>query len=190
MNQDIVMESINSEIPRSELVQLTSMDKTLEPMRKLAELGKEGYHFKEGILYSIRLHTFGQPNKQICLPEEYRLRCLKLAHNNFGHQGRNKMVQLIQPFFNWPTMTKDCLAHIRRYDKCQRIDKTRPRQNSMQIREMPTVPFERVAIDLVGPFPTAVGGFKFMLTCIDMATRWPEAIPHIKDNHNTAYQHF
>ena len=39
------------------------------------------------------------------------------------------------------------------------------------------IPFERVAIDLVGPFPTATGGFKFLLTCIDLATRWPEAIP-------------
>ena len=31
-----------------------------------------------------------------------------------------------------------------------------------------------MAIDLVGPFPTAVGGFKYLLTCIDLATRWPE----------------
>ena len=30
--------------------------------------------------------------------------------------------------------------------------------------------------DLVGPFPTAVGGFKYLLTCIDLAMSWPEAI--------------
>ena len=47
----------------------------------------------------------------------------------------------------------------------------------MQKREVATIPFERVAVDLVGPFPTATGGFIFMLTCIDMATRWTEAIP-------------
>jgi len=29
----------------------------------------------------------------------------------------------------------------------------------------------------VGPFPTATGGFRFLLTVIDLATRWPEAIP-------------
>jgi len=34
-----------------------------------------------------------------------------------------------------------------------------------------------VAVDLVGPFPTATGGYKFLLTVIDLATRWPEAIP-------------
>ena len=32
-------------------------------------------------------------------------------------------------------------------------------------------------MDIVGPFPTAKGGFRFLLTYIDMATRWPEAIP-------------
>ena len=50
----------------------------------------------------------------------------------------------------------------------------------VQKREIVTVPNERVCIDLVGPFPTAKGGFRFLLTYIDMATRWPEAIPHKK----------
>ena len=146
-------------------------------MRRLAGMGKEGYHLESGILFRTQLDNFGQPREQICLPEKYRLRCLKLAHSNFGHQGRNKMVQLIQPFFHWPSMTKDCLAFVRKCDKCQRMDKAAPKHNTMQLREMTTVPFERVAVDLVGPFPTAVGGYRFMLTCIDMATRWPEAIP-------------
>ena len=35
----------------------------------------------------------------------------------------------------------------------------------------------RELIDLVGPFPTAVGGYKYLLTMVDLATRWPEAIP-------------
>ena len=40
-----------------------------------------------------------------------------------------------------------------------------------------TVPSERVAVDIVGPFPVAKGGFRYLLTYLDMATRWPEAIP-------------
>ena len=47
----------------------------------------------------------------------------------------------------------------------------------MQESELTTVLSERVAIDLIGPFPTAKGGFKYLLTYIDLATRWPEAIP-------------
>ena len=47
----------------------------------------------------------------------------------------------------------------------------------MQIRESSSVTFENISIDLVGPFPTAVGGFKYLLMAIDLATRLPEAIP-------------
>ena len=43
---------------------------------------------------------------------------------------------------------------------------------------MVSVPSERVCIDIVGPFPKAKGGgFEYLLTYIDVATRWPEAIP-------------
>ena len=47
----------------------------------------------------------------------------------------------------------------------------------MQEREVLTVLSERVCVDLVGPFPKAKGGFQILLTYIDMATRWPKAIP-------------
>ena len=87
------------------------------------------------------------------------------------------MNDMIKPYFHWPSITRDCLTHVRQFDVCQRMDKTTPRPNKMQLREMVSVPFESVAIDIVGPFPKAVGGFRFLLTCIDNATRWPEAIP-------------
>ena len=50
----------------------------------------------------------------------------------------------------------------------------------MQEREVMTVPFETVAIDLVGPFPTAKGFYRYLLPFIDATTRWPEAIPFRK----------
>jgi len=87
------------------------------------------------------------------------------------------MVNIIKPYFYWPNLTRDCAGHVRSCDVCQRTDKTQFKQCPMQLRELATVPFENVSIDIVGPFPTAVGGFRFLLTCIDNATRWPEAIP-------------
>ena len=60
---------------------------------------------------------------------------------------------------------------------CQMQSKIKPKPNPMKEREILTVPSERVAIDIVGPFPKAKGGFQYLLTCIDIATRWPEAIP-------------
>ena len=44
-------------------------------------------------------------------------------------------------------------------------------------REVVVIPCERVCVDLVGPLPRAKGGYEHMLTCVDVATRWPEAVP-------------
>ncbi len=44
---------------------------------------------------------------------------------------------------------------------------------------MPLVqkPFQRIAMDLVGPLPRSKSGNRFILTICDYATRYPEAIP-------------
>ena len=43
-------------------------------------------------------------------------------------------------------------------------------------REILSVPFEKVCLDIVGPLPNTRGGFRYILTFIDVATRWPEAV--------------
>jgi len=152
--EQLVIEGIKGN--RSVLVEETGKDESLHVARGLAARNQEGYSYKDGVIMRSRLDK---------------------AHTKFGHMGRNKMCQLITPYFYWPNLAKDCKEYIRSCDVCQRNDKTRPPVSPMQTREIVTVPFERVAIDLVGPFPSAKGGFKYMLTCVDLATRWPEAIP-------------
>ncbi|KAK3924442.1 Retrovirus-related Pol polyprotein from transposon 412 [Frankliniella fusca] len=39
------------------------------------------------------------------------------------------------------------------------------------------VPWERVAVDIAGPFPTTSSGQRYLLVAVDYFTRWPEAIP-------------
>ncbi len=40
------------------------------------------------------------------------------------------------------------------------------------------VPFKRVAVDLVGPmFPPSENGYRYILTLVDYATRYPEVVP-------------
>ena len=43
-------------------------------------------------------------------------------------------------------------------------------------REVITIPSERVCIDQVGPLPKSRGGCEYILTCMDVATMWQEAI--------------
>ena len=38
-------------------------------------------------------------------------------------------------------------------------------------------PFERIAIDIVGPLPHSCKGYQYVSVICDYATRYPEAIP-------------
>ena len=174
---DLSIEGIRSDIPRADLALATEKDQSLAAIYNLGLNDKEGYHVVEGLLFRTRLDMFGDPKEQLCMPAEYRAQCLERAHNSFGHQGRNKMTQLLKPYFYWPNLTRDCAQHVRACEQCQKADKSLPKPNTMQERQIVTKPCEDIAIDIVGPFPTAVGGYRFLLTCIDNATRWPEAVP-------------
>jgi len=162
---------------RAELSRDMETDDTLKVARGLANRDAEGYRWEKGLLLRTRLDQQGQAKDQICLPKAFRRRCMSLAHTKFGHLGRNKMIALLTPHFFWPNMSKDCQDFIRQCPECQKHDKARPPPSPMQLRETVTVPFERVAVDIVGPFPTAKCGYRFLITCIDLATRWPEAVP-------------
>ena len=176
-DQELMLRNITSELPRDKLAEATEKDPTLASARSLAKSQSEGYYLQQGLTFRTRLDRLGDAREQLCLRSEYRGKCLRLAHENFGHLGRNKMTDHIRNFFYWPTITIDAMNHIKSCPSCQKMDKTEPKHMTIQEREITTVPFDRVAIDLVGPFPTAREGFKYLLTCIDMATRWPEAVP-------------
>ena len=174
---ELPVQSIREGMPMEGMVTDTSTDPSLTTILKLASLDKDGYHMSNGLIFRTRLDTFGTPREQLCVPQKYRQQCLKAAHSSFGHQGRNRMVALLRPHFYWPCMARDCVAYIRSCEKCQVMDRSLPRPPVMTEREVVTRPFSDVAIDIVGPFPMAKGGFKFMMTCVDTASRWPEAFP-------------
>uniref|UniRef100_A0AAQ4PFW0 Integrase catalytic domain-containing protein n=1 Tax=Gasterosteus aculeatus aculeatus TaxID=481459 RepID=A0AAQ4PFW0_GASAC len=47
------------------------------------------------------------------------------------------------------------------------------------LRPLPLVevPFERIGLDLIGPFHRSARGYRFVLVLVDYATRYPEAVP-------------
>ena len=174
---DLDVQTITANESSIKLSKATKTDDTLATARLLADSQSEGYHWQDGLVFRTRLDRLGDNLEQLCLPSGYRAKCLTMAHEHFGHMGRNKMGAHIRKYFYWPSIMADSLRHIKSCEKCQRTDKTTPRRMTMQEREVVTISSERVAIDLVGPFPMSRGGFRYLLTYLDMATRWPEAIP-------------
>ena len=117
----------------------------------------------------------------LVLPEACRSKVLKTAHECplAGHFGHRKTAMRIKENFFWPSVTSDVRNFCRSCDKCQRLSpKGALKRVPMEPMPIITEPFSRVAIDLVGPLaPPSVNGERYILTLIDYATGFPEALP-------------
>ena len=86
------------------------------------------------------------------------------------------MIKIIRKRFTWPLMSKDVGKYCESCPECQRMNKHGQKRVPMVERVTITEPFEQVALDLVGPMPIAKGGYRFILTSVCMASKWPDAV--------------
>lgn len=123
----------------------------------------------------------GETKRLLVVPQRYREAVFKLGHEAAmsGHLGRQKTVDRIRAYFTWPSMGTEIERGCRSCDICQRTsDRGRVRPAPLQPLPIISEPFSRVAVDIVGPIhPSAKDGSRYILTLVDFATRWPEAVP-------------
>jgi len=162
---DVVLEGMDDELPRKALAEATVKDDSLQLAKQLATDERQGYRFENGVIMRDRLNDRGECVHQVCVPDVYRGKCLSLVHTKFGHQGRNKMISLLKPYFYWPKMARDCVRHIKGCTVCQTFDKANPPRGKMQMREIASTPFERVA-------GSSKGSWKRSLAGVDSRPHW------------------
>ena len=137
------------------------------------------YVVENGILYR-KMKRDQEWTTQIVVPESLREPVLLSAHDAIlaGHCGVKRTLKRVLSSFFWPGVRKAVTNYCRSCDTCQ---KTTPkgRVPCAPLHKMPLIsePFRRVAIDLVSPFTPSSSGNRYVLTIVDTATRFPEAIP-------------
>ena len=141
-----------------------------------------GYFQRDGVMYR-RWVPKGRAEdaavEQIVLPRACRKTVLHLAHTIplGGHLGRKKTVDRIMKRFYWPTLFRDVADFVKSCTECQKAG-GRPVVKAPMI-PLPVIdePFERVAMDIVGPLPRSRAGHRYILVMCDYASRYPEAVP-------------
>ncbi|PNF15527.1 hypothetical protein B7P43_G16595 [Cryptotermes secundus] len=97
-----------------------------------------------------------------------------------GHFGVNKTLNKVRQRFYWLQARTDIEKWCRQCDTCaaSRVPRTRNRGQMHQYNV--GAPFERIAIDIAGPFPRSDQGNRYLLIAMDYFTKWPEvyAIPN------------
>lgn len=143
----------------------------------------QGYFVQDALLMRKWSGCVGEavsePAFQLVVPEAFRTRVLKVAHDQGGHFGVRKTYLAVLKHFFWPRMRKDVAAYIRSCHVCQLTGKPNQKIKPAPLYPIPVVnePFEYLLIDCVGPLPVSKSGSKYLLTVMCQATRYPAAFP-------------
>ena len=104
---------------------------------------------------------------------------MRLAHGSplAAHLGCKRTTKKLQRSFFWPGMSKDVREMVQRCMECQKVNLAREGKAPLVSLPVISTPFDRIAIDVVGPLPITDRKNRYILTVMDFTTRYPEAFP-------------
>ena len=165
-----------------------SLEKLWEKARQgqvitLRDESKFQFVIDKSLLYRKCIHS---KNKNLVgktvlvLPKICRNLALNTAHDSplAGHFSHNKTYAKIASSFFWPRLGTDARNYCRSCDLCQKMSQRRTKP--VPLVKMPIIetPFSRISMDIVGPLsPVSSEGHRYILTVVDWATGFPEAVP-------------
>jgi len=148
---------------------------------KPVEVGKPQFFLKKGILYRKYSGKKDTDEKiQLVVPTELRHKVVSLAHDTLlaGHRGAGKTLSRVQQEFYWPGVYDYVTRYVASCDLCQR-NVSKGTVTKVPMGKLPLVgtPFSTICVDIIGPISPPSEGYRYILTTIDMCTRFPEAVP-------------
>lgn len=109
------------------------------------------------------------------LPRIFRTKALEGLHDDMGHLGRDKTLDLVRERFYWPRMATDVEEKIRSCDRCLRR-KSPTTQRAPLINIKTTQPMELLCIDFLS-LEMSKGGYQYILVITDHFTKYAQAVP-------------
>ena len=130
---------------------------------------------KQGMLYrKSQVSNNSRAKLQLVLPIEYRQKAMAGCHDQIGHLGQDRVLELLRDRFYWPGMHMDVASHINSCPKCIRR-KSQPDVAPLLNIEV-TQPLELVHLDYLQIEPSK-GNIKNVLIVTDHFTRYAQAYP-------------
>ncbi len=178
-------------VSRDEFKEAQAHDVTLTSVRNNAKDGtvrsskngnKSKFAYRKDLLYrNFESIGSGRMYHQLVVPKTLRTTVMKVAHESImaGHLGVKKTTDRVLSEFYWPGVGSDITRFCRSCDICQKTV-SKGHITKVPLGTMPLIdtPFKRVAVDIVGPiFPATDRKNRYILTLVDYATRYPEAVP-------------
>ena len=130
---------------------------------------------QEGVL-EIQLAINEKPRWVAICPEQNRQTLIWQTHQ-MSHSGVGRTIARLQLTWYWVGLHADVRRIVRSCEVCQKakaggLQPTKGRQRMYAGR-----PWQKLAVDLVGPMPETRAGNRWILVITDHFTRWQDAIP-------------
>ena len=171
--QDPALEDLINYFERGEIP-----DNSVSARRLMATA--DDYVFEEGVLYHLakgRARSREAIRKQLVIPRSLKDEVMLAMHEEVtsGHLGFEKTYHKIQQRYFWTGMYSEIGKWCASCVDCA-TKKTPRNLPKAPLQPIPVEgPFDRVAVDVLGPFPTSDQGNKYVIVFSDYFTKWPEA---------------
>jgi len=67
--------------------------------KTFADSEQNGFKLDVGLFFKYTLDQLGNPSKRLCVPKFLKSKCLSIAHEKFGHSGKNKVGKIFAKSF-------------------------------------------------------------------------------------------
>ena len=129
---------------------------------------------KDGVLHRLYIHNDVEYH-QLVLPQRYHKKVLQSLHNNLGHQGIDRTLDLLRERVYWPTMTQDANLWV---DQCKHCQVAKGDYNTPKPKFGHLIahnPLDLVCLDFTKVDPSK-GGKENVLVMTDAFTKFSVAV--------------
>jgi len=148
-------------------------------------MGKDAFILDDGLMVRYN-NPFLHPSfldelnyERILIPAKLRNLVMQKLHDDAtsGHLGIDQTHDLIQKRFYWPNLYKSVQKYVTSCHTCQTCKISNEKPFGLMKAKIQSLPWQKVACDLIGPFPRSKNGNTMALVIIDTCTGWPEVFP-------------
>ena len=175
------------ELPKSISLQLIKSAQESDPLCRKVRLelqNCESYKLSANVELILRndlIHKVNHSHSNaysLFIPNQLVPLFLKIFHDQMGHLSYNYVAEKISKSFYFENLYCVVQDYIRKCVICQKDTTNRHHKNvPSDPIELTDMPFSHIALDYVTHFDTSHSGNTYLLTVIDVATRYGNAIP-------------